>query len=114
MMHEAHLFLVQGGLPQEADDATQVHKLLDQHPLAARIIWQRLAPMVHGMLRRSLGRDDDIEDLAQEVFMHVFQRASTLRNPQALRAYVITVTAFTVRNELRARWSRRCLRRQPR
>ena len=66
MMHEARLFLVQGGLPQEADDATLVHKLLDQHPLAARIIWQRLAPMIHGMLRRSFGRDDDIEDLAQE------------------------------------------------
>ena len=112
MMHEARLFLVQGGLPQEADDATLVHKLLDQHPHAARIIWQRFAPMVHGMLRRSLGRDDDIEDLAQEVFMHVFQKASTLRNPQALRAFVITVTSFTVRNELRTRWSRRWRRRQ--
>jgi RNA polymerase sigma-70 factor (ECF subfamily) len=100
-------------VPQEADDATLVHELLDQHPQAARIIWQRFASMVHGMLRRSLGRDDDIEDLTQEVFMHVFRKASTLRNPQALRAYVIAVTAFTVRNELRTRWSRRWLCRQP-
>jgi RNA polymerase sigma-70 factor (ECF subfamily) len=112
MMHESRLFLVRGSLLQEADDATLVHKLLDQHPHAARLIWQRFAPMVNAMLRRSLGRDDDVEDLAQEVFMHVFQKASTLRNPQALKAFVITVTTFTVRSELRTRWSRGWLRRQ--
>jgi RNA polymerase sigma-70 factor (ECF subfamily) len=88
-MREARLFLVQ-----------------------ARLIWQRFAPMVHRMLRRSLGPDEDVEDLAQEVFMCVFQKASTLREPQALKAFVITVTAFTVRGELRRRWSRRWLRRQ--
>ena len=44
--------------------------------------------------------------------MCVFQKASTLREPQALKAFVITVTAFTVRGELRRRWSRRWLRRQ--
>jgi RNA polymerase sigma-70 factor, ECF subfamily len=112
MMHDACLFLVRGGLPQEADDATLVHQLIDRHPHAARVIWERFAPMVHGMLRRSLGPDNGVEDLAQEVFIHVFQKASTLRNPQALKAFVIAVTTFTVRNELRTRWSRRCLRQQ--
>ena len=111
-MREARLFLVPSGLPQEVDDATLVHKLIDQHPQAARLIWQRFAPMVHRILRRSLGPDEDVEDLAQEVFMCVFQKASTLREPQALKAFVITVTAFTVRGELRRRWSRRWLRRQ--
>ena len=111
-MREARLFLVPSGIPQEVDDATLVHKLIDQHPQAARLIWQRFAPMVHRMLRRSLGPDEDVEDLAQEVFMCVFQKASTVREPQALKAFVITVTAFTVRGELRRRWSRRWLRRQ--
>ena len=111
-MREARLFLVQGGIHQEVDDATLVHKLVDQHPQAARLIWQRFAPMVHRILRRSLGPDEDVEDLAQEVFMCVFQKAATLREPQALKAFVITVTAFTVRGELRRRWSRRWLRRQ--
>jgi RNA polymerase sigma-70 factor (ECF subfamily) len=111
-MREARLFLVPSGIPPELDDATLVHKLIDQHPQAARLIWQRFAPMVHRMLRRSLGPDEDVEDLAQEVFMCVFQKASTLREPQALKAFVITVTAFTVRGELRRRWSRRWLRRQ--
>jgi RNA polymerase sigma-70 factor, ECF subfamily len=111
-MREPRLFLVHGGVHQEVDDATLVHKLLDQHPHAARLIWQRFAPMVHRILRRSLGPDEDVEDLAQEVFMCVFQKASTLREPQALKAFVITVTAFTARGELRRRWSRRWLRRQ--
>ena len=111
-MREARLFLVPSGIPQEVDDATLVHRLIDQHPQAARLIWQRFAPMVHRILRRSLGPDEDVEDLAQEVFMCVFQKASTLREPQALKAFVITVTAFTVRGELRRRWSRRWLRRQ--
>ena len=92
--------------PQEADDATLVHKLIDEHPHAARLIWQRFAPMVHGILRRSLGPDDAVEDLAQEVFLCVFQRASTLRKAQALRAFVMTVTVFTASQERRRRWSR--------
>src|SRR5947209_6274883 len=82
-MREARLFLVQGGTPhEEVDDATLVHKLVDRHPDAARLIWQRFAPMVHRILRRSFGPDEDVEDLAQEVFMCVFQKASSLREPQ--------------------------------
>jgi len=92
--------------PQEVDDATLVHRLVDEHPDAARLIWQRFAPMVRRMLRRSLGPGDAVEDLAQEVFLCVFQKASTLREPQALRAFVIAVTAFTVSRERRRRWLR--------
>ena len=92
--------------PQEADDATLVHKLIDEHPHAARLIWQRFAPMVYGILRRALGPDDAVEDLAQEVFLCVFQKASTLREARALRAFVMTVTAFTASRERRRRWRR--------
>jgi RNA polymerase sigma-70 factor, ECF subfamily len=109
-MREARLFLVQGGIPHEVDDATLVRQLIAQHPQAARAIWQRFAPMVHRILKRSLGPDEDVEDLAQEVFMCVFQKASTLREPQALKAFVVAVTALTVRGELRRRWSRRWMR----
>ena len=92
--------------PQEADDATLVHELIDEHPHAARLIWQRFFPMVDRILRRSLGPDDAVEDLAQEVFLCVFQKASRLREAQALRAFVMTVTAFTASQERRRRWSR--------
>jgi RNA polymerase sigma-70 factor (ECF subfamily) len=93
--------------PEEADDATLVHRLVDEHPDAARLIWQRFAPMVHRILRRSLGTDDAVEDLAQEVFMCVFRKAPTMRDPRALTGFVITVTAFTASRERRRRWLRR-------
>jgi RNA polymerase sigma-70 factor, ECF subfamily len=112
-MREARLFLVSGGaIPDEADDATLVQKLIDGHPYAARAIWQRFAPMVHRILKRSLGPDEDVEDLAQDVFICLFQKASTLREPKALKAFVIAITALTVRGELRRRWSRHWVRLQ--
>src|SRR5688572_3677697 len=108
-MRENRLYLLPSGLDRN-DDATLVHALIERHPQAARILWQRFAPMVHGMLKRSLGPDEDVEDLAQDVFMCVFQKASALREPQALQAFIVSVTTFAVRNELRRRWTRRWLR----
>jgi RNA polymerase sigma-70 factor (ECF subfamily) len=91
-----------------SDDATLVHMLREGDPRAPRAAWQRLAPMVHRMLRRAFGPSREIDDLAQDVFLLLFQRVSTLREPQALRAFVIGITAHTIRRELRrmrlARW----------
>jgi len=65
--------------------------------------------MVFRMLRRTLGRDDEVEDLAQDIFLCVFQKAHTLRRPRALKAFIISVTVLTSRQELRRRWARRRL-----
>jgi RNA polymerase sigma-70 factor, ECF subfamily len=111
-MREHRLYLVPGGLDRNIDDATLVHALVEQHPQATRILWQRFAPMVHGMLKRALGPDEAVEDLAQEIFMCVFQKASSLRDPHALQAFIISVTSFAVRSEFRRRWTRRLLRKR--
>jgi RNA polymerase sigma-70 factor (ECF subfamily) len=90
------------------DDPALVQMLLDGDPRAPRAAWQRLAPMVHRMLRRAFGPSHDVADLVQEVFLLLFARVATLREPQALRAFVITLTAHAIRRELRrmrlARW----------
>jgi RNA polymerase sigma-70 factor (ECF subfamily) len=92
----------------EADDAAIVGVLLDGDPRAARIVWARFAPMVHRMLKRAFGPEHDIDDLVQEVFLVLFDRVATLREPKALRAFVISIAAHTIRRELRrktaARW----------
>jgi RNA polymerase sigma-70 factor (ECF subfamily) len=106
-MREARLFLVPREMRAEVDDAMLVQQLIEGHPHAARAIWQRFAPMVHRILKRSLGPDEDVQDLAQDVFICFFQKASTLREPKALKAFVIAITALTVRGELRRRWGRR-------
>jgi RNA polymerase sigma-70 factor (ECF subfamily) len=63
--------------------------------------------MVFRMLRRTLGPDHDIDDLAQEVFLCVFEKVGGLREPKALKAFVISITSLTMRHELRRRWVRR-------
>jgi RNA polymerase sigma-70 factor (ECF subfamily) len=96
-------------LPDDIDDVLLVSALVNRHPDAARVLWKRFAPMVFRMLRRTLGRDDEIEDLAQEVFLCVFQKAHTLRRPRAFKAFIISVTVLTGRQEIRRRWVRRRL-----
>ena len=79
-------------------------------PQAPRALWRRFAPMVFRMLKRALGPGHDVEDLAQEVFLCVFEKVPALREPKALKAFVISITVLTTRSELRRLWVRRWIR----
>ena len=103
----ARLLVLPGAALSDADDATLARALIARDPQAPRVLWQRFAPMVFRMLRRTLGADHDIDDLAQEVFLCVFDKVRGLREPKALKAFVISVTVLTTRHELRRRWVRR-------
>ena len=94
----------------DSDDATLARALIARDPRAPRVLWQRFAPMVFRMLRRTLGADHDLDNLAQEVFLCVFEKVRALREPKALKAFVISVTSLTMRHELRRRWVRRWVR----
>jgi RNA polymerase sigma-70 factor (ECF subfamily) len=102
-----------GGAPfaqDRNDDTALVRALVDRHPQAPRVLWQRFAPMVYRILKRALGPGHELEDLAQEVFLCLFEKIPTLREPGALKAFVISVTVLTARHELRRRWIRRWVR----
>ena len=103
----ARLIVLPGAALSDADDATLARALIARDPHAPRVLWQRFAPMVFRMLRRTLGADHDLDDLAQEVFLCVFEKVRALREPKALKAFVISVTVLTTRHELRRRWVRR-------
>jgi RNA polymerase sigma-70 factor (ECF subfamily) len=92
---------------QDADDVTLVRALKERDPRAPRVLWERYATTVYRILRRSLGPSSDVEDVAQEVFITVFRKAGTIRTPEALRAYIMSVAALTSRSELRKRWAQR-------
>jgi RNA polymerase sigma-70 factor (ECF subfamily) len=98
------------GAVAEIDDVSLVAMLLEGDLRAPRIVWQRFAPMVHRMLRRAFGPEYDIDDLAQDIFLVLFRRGHTLREPQALRAFIISITAHTIRYELRRKAATRWLR----
>lgn len=92
------------------DDAALARALIERRPTAPAALWGRFSPMVHRMLRRTLGPSHDIDDVVQDVFMCVFQKVGGLREPRALRAFIISVTALTARYELRRRWVGRWVR----
>jgi RNA polymerase sigma-70 factor, ECF subfamily len=86
-----------------ATDAELGRALVAGHPDAPAIAWRRFLPMVRRMLRRTLGAKNDIEDVAQAVFLCFFRRVHSLRDPLALRAFVIGITLRVVHEEVRRR-----------
>lgn len=82
--------------------------LLAGHPAAPREAVRRFSPLVRRLLRRFFGQQTEVEDALQEVFLRIFSRLQTLREPQAFRAFVIAITVRTAgRHAQRARsWHR--------
>jgi RNA polymerase sigma-70 factor (ECF subfamily) len=89
------------------DDAALARALIGRHPDAPRAVWTRFAPIVRGLVRRSLGPDHSVEDLVQDVFATFFAKPERLREPAALRAFLISMTLNNVSYELRRRRVRR-------
>lgn len=86
----------------DVSDAELVAALTEGRPEAFRTAWERFSPLVGGVLRRALG-SDELEDVRQEVFSCLFRRLATLRDPLALRPFVIAITLNTVKYERRRR-----------
>jgi RNA polymerase sigma-70 factor (ECF subfamily) len=73
-------------------------------PEAPAALWARYSPSVGRVLAKALGPSLEIEDLTQEVFLRVFGRLPSLRDPTALRAFVLAVAMNVLKWELRRRW----------
>jgi len=59
--------------------------------------------LVHGLLLKSLGPQQEVEDLVSEVFLKFYDGAFRIRKPDAVRSYIVSVTMNTVRHEIRQR-----------
>jgi len=88
------------------DDPELVAAIRSGQPEGPRTLWNRYGSMVFRILRRTFGTEDRVEDLAQEVFLCVFRKLPKLREPQALKAFIISTTVLTARQELRHRRTR--------
>jgi len=89
-----------------SSDAELAKALLAQDPEAYRVTWERFLPVVRGMVRRTCGRTIEFDDVVQEIFFCLFRRVTTLRDPLALRAFVMAIAARTLSHERRRRRSR--------
>jgi RNA polymerase sigma-70 factor, ECF subfamily len=107
--HGARVLRLPDRSPHEVDDESIVRILLAGDARAPRMVWQRFAPMVHRVLKRAFGPEHDIDDLVQEVFLVLFARVATLREPKALPAFILSIAAHSIRRELRRKAATRWL-----
>jgi RNA polymerase sigma-70 factor (ECF subfamily) len=98
--------------PRDApeDDATLVAAIRARAPQAAARLWDRYSTLVRRILRRSLGPSVDVEDAVQEAFLRLFRDIDSLREPAALRSFLIGITLHVATSELRRRRARKWLR----
>jgi RNA polymerase sigma-70 factor, ECF subfamily len=81
----------------------------DQAPaLDFRTIFERYSHYVATIAFRLLGRNDEVDDVVQDVFLQVHRRLSTIR-PDAVRGWLAVVTVRATRRRLRRRWLWRTL-----
>ena len=71
-------------------DARLVEAAREGDRSAFEALYGRYAPMVHGMLLARVPRSD-ADDLTQEVFLTVFRRLHTLRDPGAFGGWVAMI-----------------------
>jgi RNA polymerase sigma-70 factor (ECF subfamily) len=88
-------------------DAALVAALLQGSERAAQAIWHRHAPAVRRTLARSLGPDQEVEDLLQDVFVGFVKSAAKLQDPSNLRAYLVSIAFRIAAMEIRRRKVRR-------
>ena len=64
-------------------------------------LYDRFAPMVHGLLLARVPRSD-VDDLVQDVFLQAMRRLSSLRSAEAFGGWLATIA----RNRARDHWRR--------
>lgn len=95
---------------RELTDAELVRALRADDRQAPALLWERYSPTVGRLLAKALGPGIDVDDLTQEVFARVFVRLPSLRDPSALRPFVLSVAGNVLKWELRRRWVGRKVR----
>lgn len=92
------------------DDLALAEALIRRDPQATFAAWSALHGLATATLRRLSGPGHEVEDLVQEVFLRFFRQVPKLRDPHALRSFLIGICLRVVRGDRRQRWLRRFLR----
>jgi RNA polymerase sigma-70 factor, ECF subfamily len=96
------LGLLQAVPSERGADAT-LEAVLAGDERAQSELFQRHAPEVERLLSRILGRDGELRDLVQEVFVRAFERLEQLDDPSKLRAWIVAIAVFVARERIRSR-----------
>lgn len=93
--------------PAGIDEIELVERLQRGDAEAVEHLIHAYSSLVRQSLFRVLGSAHDLDDLEQDTFVTVLARCHTLRDPLALRSFVVSVAMRIARNELRKRAIRR-------
>jgi RNA polymerase sigma-70 factor, ECF subfamily len=107
--NHGRIHLVPPVVEVQPSDAEVVRAVRERGPLAAARVWERYSGLCRRILRRALGPSSDVEDALQEVFLRLFRDIDKLRDPDALRSFLIGITLHVGKSELRRRRARRWL-----
>jgi RNA polymerase sigma-70 factor (ECF subfamily) len=89
--------------PSNDDDASLVEAVRRRQSGAATLVYRRHADAVHALLFRRLGPQPDLEDLLQDIFASAFGSIDKLREPAALRSWLLSITVGRLRTYNRGR-----------
>jgi RNA polymerase sigma-70 factor (ECF subfamily) len=86
-----------------AEDADLVIKAREGDHDAFSVLTGRHRARVYGKARAILGNDAAAEDVCQEAFVLAYENLSTLKEPQAFLAWVLTIATNAARQQLKER-----------
>jgi len=72
-------------------------------------LFEHYAAYVAAIGLRLLGRDDEVDDLVQEVFFEAYKRQHTIREQGAIKGWLATVTVRMAKRKLKRRRVRRMI-----
>jgi RNA polymerase sigma-70 factor (ECF subfamily) len=86
------------------DDEGLVHALLQRDPAAPAALFDRYAPYVQRVLARMVGyAEPERTDLLHDVFVRALERIGDLKNPRALKGWLVGIAVFIAKEWLRRR-----------
>ncbi len=77
------------------------------HPQDFDAVFRRYAPYVGSIALKILGRDEDVDDVVQEVFCVAHRSLGRLRDPRALKGWLARIAVRRARRRLERSWWRR-------
>jgi RNA polymerase sigma-70 factor (ECF subfamily) len=85
------------------DDAVLIARACAGDRWAEDAIYHRHAPALLRLCTRLLGRAEDADDVVQDTFVTAFAKLGTVREPAALRGWLVRVAVHLARRRLRKR-----------
>src|SRR5260221_1899691 len=83
--------------------AVPVELEAEEQTLDLDTLFRRYASYVAAIAHRLLGRDDDVDDTVQEVFLAAVRGLRAVRDPRAVKAWLACIAVRIARRKLRKR-----------